>query len=164
MKISYVLMPALLVIAICGCDRPATPETDTATDAPAPAADGPVAGAVPATPVEAPAGEPTPASAAFVDKVWRVRESSAVAVDTRYSFLADGTLVIEGAGGPPPGYGSWAYADGALTMTEEGIAYPVDILALEADRFEIRSNNPGEPVTILLEADANAPLPASPPK
>jgi hypothetical protein len=33
-------------------------------------------------------------------------------------------------------------------MIEEGIPYPTDILELTADRFRIRSHNPGEPVEI----------------
>jgi hypothetical protein len=35
-------------------------------------------------------------------------------------------------------------------MVEQSISYPVDILALTADSFVIRSHNPGEPVDITL--------------
>jgi hypothetical protein len=33
-------------------------------------------------------------------------------------------------------------------MVEEGIRYPVDILAQAADSFRIRVHSPGEPLTI----------------
>ena len=169
MKTISMLMSAMLALAVSACDRAAAPEAT----APAMPAEAPAAATTPATPpAETPADGATPdatsptaatAPAAFVDKVWRVRESSAVAPGTRYSFLGDGTLVIEGEGGPP-GYGRWAYENGALTMTEEDVTYPVDILAIDADGFEIRSHNPGEPVTIAFEPAADATLPAAPPK
>jgi hypothetical protein len=89
------------------------------------------------------------ASASFVDKVWKVRESSGVAPGTLYVFLSEGTLVIT-APNSKPALGTWKYQGGALTMVEEGIPYKVDILKLNEDEFRIRSNNPGEPVEITL--------------
>lgn len=145
-----------LAAAIClaACDRPAaTPEPA------APAAETP-APAEPA-PAPAPPASAEPAVPAFVGKVWEVKSSSAVEPGTQYSFLADGTLVIASKNGPP-GYGKWIYENGALTMIEEGISYPTDILKLEAGTFEIRSHNPGEPVTIVLAPAANATLPSAP--
>jgi hypothetical protein len=49
--------------------------------------------------------------------------------------------------------------DGALTMTEEGVTYPTDILAMDAGHLNLRSHNPGGAVDIVLVA---APEPASP--
>lgn len=157
--------PALLVafgLAAAACDKPAPtepaqPAADAATqpDAAAPAS--------PTTepPAPTPAAVATDAAPAFVGKVWEVKMSSAVAPGTRYSFLADGSLVIEADGGTP-GYGKWTYQDGALTMIEEGIAYPTDILKLDASTFEIRSHNPGTPVTITLVPAEGATLPTAP--
>lgn len=85
----------------------------------------------------------------FVNQVWRVRESSAVAPGTLYVFLGEGTLVITSPDSKPA-LGKWKYESGALTMIEEGIAYKVDILKSSANEFKIKSNNPGEPVEITL--------------
>lgn len=99
----------------------------------------------------------------FTDRVWRVASSTAVAPGTLYSFLSDGTLVID-APGSTTGYGRWTYENNALVMTEEGIAYPTDIVALDDTSFSIRSHNPGEPVDIQLVAAADVPLPKPPAK
>ena len=143
-----------------GCNKPAPvePAQPVATATPESAA--------PAAPApEAPAPEtPPPATAApaFVGKVWQVKESSAVEPGTHYSFLADGTLVIDAKSGTP-GYGKWTYENGALTMIEEGVSYPTDILKLDDTIFQIRSHNPGEPVTITLVPATGVPLPAATP-
>ena len=113
----------VLASATAACNKPAPAEPAQSAAAAAPA---------PASPA-APASEtPSPATAApaFVGKVWQVKESSAVAPGTHYSFLADGTLVIEAEGGMP-GYGKWTYENGALTLIEEGVSYPTDILKLD---------------------------------
>ncbi|MHB8914670.1 MAG: hypothetical protein ACYC4K_02515 [Thiobacillus sp.] len=57
-------------------------------------------------------------------------------------FLSDGTLVFA-SGNAEPAFGTWRTEKGALTMVEEGIAYPTDILGLSASEFRIRSHNPG---------------------
>ncbi len=44
-------------------------------------------------------------------------------------------------------------------MIEEGIAYPVDIVLLQDNRFTIRSNNPGGAVMIEMSAAPDVPLP-----
>lgn len=106
-------------------------------------------GSAPPSPSPKPAG--TIAQPAFVDRDWRVESSSAVAPGTTYRFGADGTLRIESPGSPPA-QGRWTYDGGRLVMVEEGIAYPADILALDAERFSIRSYNPGEPVEITMVA------------
>lgn len=139
------------VTAACNKPTPVEPAQPAAIATPEPTA--------PAVPAPE-----TPATAAptFVGKVWQVKASSSVAPGTRYSFLADGTLVIEAEGGAP-GYGKWTYENGALTMIEEGVSYPTDILKLDATNLEIRSHNPGEPVTITLVPAEGAPLPPGTP-
>jgi hypothetical protein len=100
-------------------------------------------------PVERSSSETADSAVSSVDKVWRVRESSSVALGTLYVFLSEGTLVITSSNSKPA-LGRWKYEDGALTMVEEGISYKVDILKLSKDEFRIRNNNPGEPVEITL--------------
>jgi hypothetical protein len=89
-----------------------------------------------------PASDPT-----FVNKVWEVSESSAVAKGTLYVFLSEGTLVVASNTGTPS-LGQWKQQNGQLTMIEESIPYPTDILELTPTHFKIRSHNPGEPVII----------------
>ena len=96
-------------------------------------------------------GVPTQAvTPAFAGKTWKVTQSSAVAPGTTYEFREGGTLVVSSPGSPPL-EGTWAWREGNLTMTEEGITYPTDILALDETTFRIRSNNPGQPVEITME-------------
>jgi hypothetical protein len=85
----------------------------------------------------------------FVNRVWRVESSSTVAPGTIYVFLADSTLLITSSNSKPL-LGTWKYANGELTMVEEGIPYRVEVLHLSPDQFKIRSHNPGEPVEITL--------------
>lgn len=127
-----------VVLALSACDnRVAT--TNTGSVVPAPAATVSTASAsTPCTPV-----------APFVDRVWQVRESSAVAPGTLYVFLSDGTLLVT-AEKQKPSFWRWTYEHGALTMIEESVAYPTDILGLNDKEFTIRSHNPGEAVLITL--------------
>ena len=104
-----------------------------------------------------PADNTTPA---FVDKVWRVEAGGTVEAGSTYAFLSGGTLVIDAPHGTPM-TGSWAYADGKLTMTEEGITYPTDIVSLDASHFTIRSHNPGGVVEIAMVAAPDVPLPSA---
>jgi hypothetical protein len=100
-----------------------------------------------------PAAQSEPASRpGFVNKVWRVSESAAVARGTLYVFLSEGTLLITSEHSKPA-LGRWAYAGGVLTMVEESIAYKVDILNLSDREFHIRSNNPGGAVEIRMVAE-----------
>lgn len=96
----------------------------------------------------APAPAPTSAPS-FVNKVWEVRSSTAVAPGSLYVFLSDGTLVLTSPGGTPA-LGTWRSEGEHLVMVEESVPYPTDILELKEDVFRIRSNNPGEPVEITL--------------
>jgi hypothetical protein len=107
------------------------------------------------TPVPAPPSDSADVRARFVDTPWRVESSSAVAPGTRYRFASDGSLHIE-TSGSKPGLGRWTWENGALVMIEEGIAYPTDILRLDATHFSIRSHNPGTPVDIVMVRDDSA--------
>lgn len=153
-----IILATAIALALASCNRaappePAQPEQPT-QDAGAVAP--PETAPEPASPSPAPAAAP-----AFADKVWKVKASSAVAIDTTYTFLSDDTLVIDAQQGTPA-YGQWTYVDGALTMIEEGQSYPTDILRLDDRTFEIRSNNPGGAVTITLVPAEGAPLPSGP--
>ena len=109
----------------------------------------------PVEPVESvPASE---AQATFVNKVWRVSESAGMSPGQLVVFLSDGTLVFA-SGNSQPAFGKWRSEKGALTMIEEGIAYPTDILGLSSSEFRIRSHNPGGTVeTRFVSADSAAP-------
>ena len=131
--VAFVMMAGLL---LSGCtQQPTTTERTTATASPA------------AT--ERRSDETKDAAVSFVNKVWRVRESSSVAPGQLYVFLSEGTLVFASPNGKPA-FGTWKYEGGALTMVEEGIPYKTDILKLSKDEFRIRSNNPGGAVEITL--------------
>lgn len=135
-------------MVLCGaCSKHApAPAHDTNTSA-APA---------PAAPADAP---PT-----FINKVWRVAGPSESARGMLYVFLSTGTLVIHGPH-DTPALGTWTQDGGALTMVEEGVAYPVDILALSNTEFRIRMHNPGAPTDIdFVAADgSSAAADAAPP-
>jgi heat shock protein HslJ/uncharacterized membrane protein len=88
-----------------------------------------------------------PPSVSFVNRVWEVVESPQVEAGALRVFLSDGTLVMASPNATPA-FGSWRYADGRLTIVEEGQAYPTEILALTDRSFRIRMQSPGEPVEI----------------
>jgi hypothetical protein len=154
------LMLAATLTALAACNAnppPAAPSETTPPPAETPAA------TAPASPTPAPAGTTTPPPAAstapaFADRVWRVTGSSAVETGSTYTFLTGGTLLMDSPHGTPA-TGSWSYTGGRLTMTEEGITYPVDIVLLQDNRFTIRSNNPGGAVMIEMTAAPDVPLP-----
>lgn len=115
--------------------------------------------ATPAPPSPAPSAAPAPPAApiTFVNRVWQVSESSAVDPGQLYVFLSEGTLVVASPTGTPS-LGRWSRAGDGLTMIEEGISHPTDIVALTATEFHLRSHNPGQPVDIrLVPATAIAP-------
>jgi hypothetical protein len=147
------LASAVLLVSACGSGTP-----DAVPVAPAPQV---VAPAQPTATRSGDAAKPAPASApAFVDKVWHVAPASAQEPGTTYIFLGNGVLVIDSPHGTPM-RGRWSYVDGALTMTEEGVTYPTDILAMDAGHLNLRSHNPGGAVDIVLVA---TPEPALPPR
>jgi hypothetical protein len=103
---------------------------------------------------------PAPASsgpASFVNRVWKVAESSAMTPGQLVVFLSEGTLVFASTQGTPA-FGKWTYDGQSLTMVEEGISYPVDIVSLSASELRIRSHNPGGVVeTRFVPADNDPP-------
>ena len=128
-RIDGALLFVALVVVLAGC-------------APQPAAEAPPAATIETPAPAAPAAEPT-----FVDRVWQVASSPQIPPGAHYTFHSDGKLEITSTGNTPL-VGAWARTDSGLTMTEDGITYPVDVLELTADRFKIRMHNPGEPVEI----------------
>jgi len=135
------------VLALSACNNPA-PATVGGNATPAVTTAAPTAST----------GEPCKPAAPFIDRVWRVRESSAVARGTLYVFLSDGTLLVA-ADKQTPSFWRWTYEKGALTMIEESVAYPTDILTLNDKEFTIRSHNPGEAVLITLVPVTGVALP-----
>lgn len=106
-----------------------------------------------APPASAPASDIRPT---FVNKVWRVSESTGMSPGQLVVFLSEGTLVFA-SGNSKPALGQWRSKQGALTMIEDGIAYPTDILSLSPAEFRIRSHNPGGTVeTRFVPADSVA--------
>lgn len=144
------LLVMLWLVGCKGADTAdqAAPEVAATMPAPPATASEPRASSVPAKPDRM----------QFADRVWRVKESSNVEAGTTYAFLADGTLVIDSPNGTPL-YGQWRFDDGALTLVEEGQAYPTEILEHGNDFMRIRSHNPGTPVDILLVAAPDVTLP-----
>ncbi len=150
---------AALALAACQAGTPSqappvadTPQVTSDTSAqPARSTDVPSADEPATTPTAA--GRPS-----FVDKVWKVKQSATVEPGTTYAFLSGGTLVIDSPNGTPL-RGQWTFENGALTMIEEGQAYPTDVLRLDEGEFHIRSHNPGEPVDIQLVPAPEVPLP-----
>lgn len=140
-------IPAIAVVLLAACSRDAAAPSAAAV-APVPAATTLVA--------HAPAGAGK--APAFVDKVWRVGPSSTIAPGTIYVFLGNGVLVIHSPGGTPM-VGQWRRAAGQLSMVEDGIAYPTDIVTLDAAHLVLRSHNPGGSVLIPLVPAPDVPLP-----
>jgi hypothetical protein len=105
-----------------------------------------------------PAGKAPPAAArvdstAFVDRVWKVAESTGMTPGQLVVFLSDSTLVFASPH-DEPSFGTWGYVGGSLTMVEEGIPYTVEVLELTATELRLRSHNPGAPVeTRFVRAD-----------
>lgn len=129
----------------------------TVAEAPAPAPAAPSAAEKPDSKWTPPPFQ-TETPPAFVDKVWRVAPGGEQEAGTRYTFLRDGTLVVDAPHGTPS-RGTWRYAGDKVTMIEEGVAHPADVITLDATHFVLRSYNPGGSVDIRMEADASAPVP-----
>jgi heat shock protein HslJ len=133
----------LAVLLVSGLALAACEQRDKGQPEAAPAASAPIAR-------KAPAAEPS-----FVNKVWSVTESPTVATGSLRVFLSDGTLVMASLH-DKPALGSWRFADGQLTLVEEGREYPTDILALSDKAFRIQMHGPGAPVRMLLEPAESA--------
>jgi hypothetical protein len=89
------------------------------------------------------------APSSFVDKAWKVSESTSVAPGTVYEFKSDGTLLVTSPHSTPM-VGSWKMENGAMTMVEEGLSYRTEILESGPNVLRLRSHNPGEPVEMTL--------------
>ena len=128
---------ALLVVsllALVACER-----SDESKSTPAPAA----------APAPVAAQPPAESKPSFVNRVWAVAESKQVAVGDLRVFLSDGTLVMTSLHATPA-FGTWRTNGDRLTIVEEGLEYPTDILELNERAFRIRMHSPGEPVEILF--------------
>ena len=164
------LFAIAVLVALAACSKPAPPpaEAPGVPEASAPAAAPPPPPA-PATPPSATrtggSGELPPYQTEtpppFVDRVWRVTPGGEQEAGTTYTFLRDGTLLVDAPSGTPS-KGSWRYAGDKVTMVEEGVAHPADVVTLDATHFVLRSYNPGGSVDIVLALDPNAPLPQVP--
>ena len=133
MKARIVPAIAASILALVACGKKAEPPPPKAEPAPAPEA---------MTPEAAPTDAPS-----FIGRTWVVAESKQVAKGSLRVFLPDGTLAISDPGATPA-FGSWRYADGRLTIVEEGREYPTEILELSDRAFRIRMHGPGEPVEV----------------
>lgn len=123
----------MMLITLLGCSKPApTPEQGSTA--------------------------PPEEKATFVNRVWRVSESSSVALGQLYVFLAEGTLVIASPNGKPS-LGTWSNDGGTLTMVEEGVPRKVDVLGLSKTELRIRINGRGEPVEIRFVPAEESPRP-----
>jgi heat shock protein HslJ/uncharacterized membrane protein len=121
-----------VLLAMAGCGKPESPPP------PAPESSQETAAA------------PAQGPASFVNRVWVVAESQAVAAGDTRVFLADGTLVMTSPNATPA-FGSWRYANGRLTIVEEGQEYPTEVLELTDHRFRVRMQGPGQSIEILFE-------------
>lgn len=143
------LFSATLVLAACQAPDATTPPATP------PAAEAPPA-AVPAPPTP-PMSDPR---MVLAGTTWRVAPPDAADAGATYAFHEDGTLVVDSPHGTPM-TGAWAVdAAGALSMTEEGMRYPTDLVVHDADHIMLRSHNPGGVVEIVLERVAEAVGPA----
>lgn len=139
------ILPVVATLLLAACQRDAAPTTDSAASTPAPPATTPS----PITPAPVPPPS-TDIPPAFVDYAWRAVEGSGVEPGATYTFQRDGILIVSSPSGTPV-RGNWRFVDGALTMTEDNIDYPTDIVAQDADHLHLRSNNPGGAVDLVLE-------------
>ena len=143
---------SLAILAfLCGCDGGGAAPGGRATAA----TTAPTPDVAPSAAAAKPGADGAPA---FAGPVWRVQPGSGVEAGTTYTFLRDGTLAIDAPHGMPA-RGEWRYEDGKLTMVEDGIAYPTDIVALDDAHFVIRSHNPGGVLEIAMVRDARAASP-----
>ena len=154
-----VLSIAIAALSACNAEAPpahtttpAVPAAPAVTPLPSATRDAaptttPPAATAPSVIAE-PASGPAPA---FVDIPWKVSDAAGGQVGTTYTFARGGTLTVDAPGGTPS-TGRWSYAGGKLTMIEDGVAYPTDIVSLDATHFVIRSHNPGGSVEIAMVA------------
>ena len=158
-----VLLVAMTALSACNAEAPpahtATPAVPTAPAVtPLPSTTRDAVPSTPATTAPATATTPTPSAGAepasgpppaFADIPWKVSDSPGGQAGAVYTFGSDGTLTVAAPGGTPS-TGRWSYAGGKLTLVEDGVAYPTDIVSLDDMHFVIRSHNPGGTVEIAM--------------
>ncbi|MBP9198525.1 MAG: hypothetical protein KBF47_00840 [Gemmatimonadales bacterium] len=136
-----------LLLTLLGCaEPPARPAEAPRSNAPATPAP-PSAGAPPGpatADAPAPVGRPT-----FINRVWQVADSTGTASGDIYAFLGEGTLVVASARGKPA-LGRWSGTTDSLTLVEQGVSHPVEVLGLTHTTFRMRSHHPGGTVDLLL--------------
>lgn len=97
----------------------------------------------------------------FVNRVWKVSESTGMTPGQLVVFLSDGTLVFaDASSNSTPAFGTWRYDGRELTMVEEGVSYRVEILSLTDEELRLRSHNPGGSVeTRFVPGEEPLPVP-----
>lgn len=146
---------ALFGLAACQAEAPPA----AAPEAAVPPANAPAPDATPAPTAGDAANASAGPAAVLAGNVWRVeRRSDGGEVGATYAFLADGTLVVDSPGGTPL-TGSWRAGEGGLSLTEEGVAYPTELVVRDADHVTLRSHNPGGVVELALVRAPEVPLP-----
>lgn len=145
------MMVAAWALAACQADAPA-PVMETSSPATADTPGEPARSTDTATvPVPQPADPSAGPLPAFVDRTWVVASSSAVAEGTRYRFVESGRLEVTGPDATAPTTGTWRpLGEGRIELTEDGIAYPVDILEQRRDLLRLRALNPGPALELVL--------------
>lgn len=146
----------IAVAALAACSANAPPADTTTMTIPATPAMTPLPSAKPDIDTTAAMPVAQGTTPAFVDTHWKVTDSAGGQAGAIYTFASDGSLVIDAPGGTPT-TGHWSYAGGKLTMTEDGVAYPADIISLDDAHFVIRSHNPGGAVDIAMVAASARP-------
>src|SRR5262245_17656419 len=94
---------ALLALPLLACSP-----SDRTAERPAPAA--------------APAADSAGGKPSFVNRVWKVSQSTSVAPGQLYVILSEGTLVVASPSGTPS-LGKWTDEGGVLTIVEESLPY-----------------------------------------
>jgi len=141
MRMRFAPAIALSILALVACGKKAEPPPP----APAPAA------------TQEPAAQPgrEAGAATFIGRAWEVAESQQVAKGSLRVFLPDGTLAMSDPGATPA-FGRWRFANGQLTIIEEGREYPTEILELSERAFRIRMHGAGDPIEIRFVPAAQA--------
>lgn len=93
----------------------------------------------------------------FVDRVWKVEDSTAAA-GTLYVFLSDNTLVVSARTGAPA-VGTWAEDVSGLVLTERGRTTRVDVLESTTTRFRLRLHGKTGPTDLTMVPAVAAPAP-----
>jgi heat shock protein HslJ len=83
----------------------------------------------------------------FVNRVWKVDRSTGTDTGAYYVFLGDGTLLVASAHGTPS-VGRWIRTGDTLTLVEEGIGHPAEIVRLAERELALRIHSPGPPLDI----------------